>query len=109
MMGDGSGEARFRDYFAWHEGSSNLNGDSTNITDCTLQEATSQTFTPIEQRQRSFGPSWSTHWFKIIVTVPDELEALPAVFQWDMDSEGLVWSTDGIPLQGLTGGRKCDM
>lgn len=25
-------------------------------------------------------------------------------FQWDADNEGLVWSEDGIPLQGLTGG-----
>jgi alpha-mannosidase len=109
MMGDGSGEG-------------NISGTSLHKKDhpirtatklttpiVLLQEATGQTFTPIEQRQRSFGPSWSTHWFKIIVTVPDDLEALPAVFQWDMDSEGLVWSTDGTPLQGLTGGCKCDM
>ena len=26
------------------------------------------------------------------------------ILQWDMGCEGMVWSTDGIPLQGLTGG-----
>ena len=53
----------------------------------------------------SFGPSWSTHWFKVVLTVPkdiadDELLEL----QWDANNEGLIWTEDGIPLQGLTGG-----
>ncbi|KAI8331324.1 glycosyl hydrolases family 38 N-terminal domain-containing protein [Chlamydoabsidia padenii] len=69
-----------------------------------MREAIGQTFTPFEQHQHNFGPSWSTHWFKILVTIPDALESLPVVFQWDMESEGLIWSEDGVPLQGLTGG-----
>ncbi len=53
----------------------------------------------------SFGPSWSTHWFKIKLTVPkDMLRADHLEFHWDANNEGLVWSEDGTPLQGLTGG-----
>ncbi|UKZ77413.1 hypothetical protein TrVFT333_005134 [Trichoderma virens FT-333] len=53
----------------------------------------------------SFGPSWSTHWFRVVLTVPaaianEELLEL----QWDANNEGLVWTEDGMPLQGLTGG-----
>ncbi|KAK4091357.1 CAZyme family GH38 [Purpureocillium lilacinum] len=53
----------------------------------------------------AFGPSWTTHWFRVHLTVPKELvdEEL-VVFEWDANNEGLVWSDDGMPLQGLTGG-----
>ena len=38
-----------------------------------FKEATSHTFTPTKVGA-SFGPSWSTHWFKVQVTVQgDEL------------------------------------
>lgn len=53
----------------------------------------------------SFGPSWSTHWFKIQLTVPPALQEKEHLeFHWDANNEGLVWSHDGEPLQGLTGG-----
>lgn len=34
----------------------------------------------------------------------DLLKAKHLEFHWDANNEGLVWSEDGIPLQGLTGG-----
>ncbi|KAI7906375.1 galactose mutarotase-like domain-containing protein [Cokeromyces recurvatus] len=52
----------------------------------------------------SFGPSWSTHWFHISILIPKEMDSKEVILQWDMGCEGLVWSTDGVPLQGLTGG-----
>lgn len=53
----------------------------------------------------SFGPSWSTHWFRVELTVPEELRKKELLeFHWDGNNEGLVWSEDGEPLQGLTGG-----
>lgn len=53
----------------------------------------------------SFGPSWATHWFKVALRVPkDLLEKGHLEFQWDSNSEGMVWTEDGKPLQGLTGG-----
>ncbi|KAF3933858.1 Alpha-mannosidase [Dactylella cylindrospora] len=52
-----------------------------------------------------FGPSWSTHWFRVHLTVPGRmLDKEQVEFRWDADCEGMVWSEDGVPLQGLTGG-----
>ena len=64
----------------------------------------SQTFEKVTQDERKYGPSWSTHWFKIDVTIPDVMRGRTVVFQWNMNNEGMIWSTDGVPLQGLTGG-----
>ena len=53
----------------------------------------------------SFGPSWSTHWFKVQFTLPQEWVYKPHVeLHWDSNSEAMVWTEDGNPLQGLTGG-----
>ena len=53
----------------------------------------------------AFGPSWSTHWFRVELTVPSELrEKRHLELHWDADNEGMVWTEDGVPLQGLTGG-----
>ncbi|RYP56547.1 hypothetical protein DL771_011866 [Monosporascus sp. 5C6A] len=52
-----------------------------------------------------FGPSWSTHWFRVVVTIPADLRDKEHLeFHWDSGNEALVWSEDGNPLQGLTGG-----
>ncbi|RWA11413.1 hypothetical protein EKO27_g3703 [Xylaria grammica] len=53
----------------------------------------------------TFGPSWATHWFKVVLRVPKDLLSKEHLeFQWDSNSEGMVWTEDGKPLQGLTGG-----
>lgn len=54
----------------------------------------------------SFGPSWATHWFKVQLKVPQEIkdEEL-VVLQWDANNEGLIWTEEGEPVQGLTGER----
>ncbi|KAI9306871.1 galactose mutarotase-like domain-containing protein [Cunninghamella echinulata] len=69
-----------------------------------LKEATSHKFTPIKANEFKAGPSWSTHWIKVDISIPYNLANHPIVFQWDMGCEGLVWSSHGEPLQGLTGG-----
>ena len=52
-----------------------------------------------------FGPAWSTHWFKVVLTVPSELKDKELLeLHWDGNNEGMVWSEEGNPLQGLTGG-----
>jgi len=69
-----------------------------------FKEATSHTFTPTTVGA-SFGPSWSTHWFKVQVTVPkDLLKKERLEFHWDADNEGLIWTEDGHTIHGLTGG-----
>ncbi|KAI1756730.1 glycoside hydrolase family 38 protein [Xylaria castorea] len=53
----------------------------------------------------TFGPSWATHWFKVVLRLPKELlDKKHLEFHWDSNSEGMVWTKDGKPLQGLTGG-----
>eukprot|EP00743_Colponemidia_sp_Colp-15_P011795 GILK01013256.1.p1 GENE.GILK01013256.1~~GILK01013256.1.p1 ORF type:complete len:1088 (+),score=189.66 GILK01013256.1:43-3264(+) len=50
-----------------------------------------------------FGPSWSTHWFKVRFTVPSEWDAKEVHLLWDSSSEATLWSVEGLPLQGFNG------
>jgi alpha-mannosidase len=53
----------------------------------------------------TFGPSWSTHWFKLQFKIPYEWTYKSRVeLHWDSNSEAMIWTEDGKPLQGLTGG-----
>ncbi|OTA64547.1 glycoside hydrolase family 38 protein [Hypoxylon sp. EC38] len=70
----------------------------------TFEEAVAGKYKPAAVGQ-FFGPSWSTHWFKVVLQVPVDLRDKEHLeFQWDSNSEGMVWTEDGKPLQGLTGG-----
>ncbi|KAL1651186.1 Glycoside hydrolase, 38 vacuolar alpha mannosidase [Diplodia intermedia] len=74
------------------------------LTRPTFKEATRHKFRPASVGE-SFGPSWSTHWFRIHLTVPDELRHKNHLeFHWDANNEGLIWTEDGDPVHGLTGG-----
>lgn len=69
-----------------------------------FEEATSHQFKDTHIGA-AFGPSWSTHWFRVLLTVPAEFAKDDLVIlEWDANNEGLVWAADGMPLQGLTGG-----
>ena len=70
----------------------------------TFKEATSHEFKDTKVGA-SFGPSWSTHWFRIHLKVPSDLRKKEHLeLHWDANNEGLIWTEDGVPLQGLTGG-----
>jgi alpha-mannosidase len=72
----------------------------------TFKEATDKANTYEEAKTgETFGPSWTTHWFKAHLTVPEELcrEDKPVELHWDCHNEATVWSENGEPLQGLTG------
>ena len=70
----------------------------------TFKDATSKEFKPTKIGE-SFGPSWSTHWFKITLKVPADLQKKEHLeFHWDANNEGLIWTEAGEPIQGLTGG-----
>ncbi|OAD69350.1 glycoside hydrolase family 38 protein [Phycomyces blakesleeanus NRRL 1555(-)] len=75
-----------------------------NLKRITFEEAMAGTYKEFKQNETTFGPSWSTHWFKVTIVIPELIAGEEVVFQWDMQSEGMIWSTDGVPLQGLTGG-----
>lgn len=51
-----------------------------------------------------YGPSWSTHWFKVEITVPTAMDGRKIYLEFDPACEALVWSEDGEPLMGITGG-----
>lgn len=70
----------------------------------TFKDATSHAFTSTRVGEW-FGPSWTTHWFKVVIKVPKELRDKRLLeLHWDANNEGLVWDEDGHPLQGFTGG-----
>lgn len=78
--------------------------DAPDLTRPTFKDATSHTFKKTSVGEW-FGPSWSTHWFKVQLTVPSELRKKELLeLHWDANNEGMVWTEDGNPLQGLTGG-----
>ena len=75
-----------------------------NLARPTFKDATSHTFKSTKTGEW-FGPAWSTHWFKIQLTIPKSmLKSKHLEFEWDANNEGMVWTEDGNPLQGLTGG-----
>ncbi|KAF2831734.1 hypothetical protein CC86DRAFT_452695 [Ophiobolus disseminans] len=69
-----------------------------------FKDATSHEFQPTKVGE-SFGPSWSTHWFRVQLTVPKNmLKKKRLEFIWDANNEGLIWTEDGDTVHGLTGG-----
>ncbi|KNC99430.1 uncharacterized protein SPPG_05671 [Spizellomyces punctatus DAOM BR117] len=56
----------------------------------------------------SFGPTWSTHWFKVTITIPESYAGQAVVFIFDPSCEALVWSTKGQLLIGITGDKNVD-
>jgi alpha-mannosidase len=80
--------------------------DAPDLTRPTFKEATQkENVYRKTQVGESFGPSWSTHWFKVQFKLPYEWTYKSQVeLHWDANNEGLVWTEDGRPLQGLTGG-----
>ncbi|EPQ65113.1 Bgt-1283 [Blumeria graminis f. sp. tritici] len=78
--------------------------DAPGLSRPNFKEATSHNFRPTSVGE-SFGPSWSTHWFKLQLTVPVAfIDKELLELHWDANNEGMVWTEDGKPLQGLTGG-----
>lgn len=92
--------------FLWkHKSTSAVTLQSKAIPDLrrvSFTEGTSGAFVPTKIGE-SFGPSWATHWFKLQCTIPNEWKGEEVILNFDPDCEGMVWSTTGVPLQGLTG------
>ncbi|CAI2163478.1 3771_t:CDS:10 [Funneliformis geosporum] len=78
-----------------------------NLNRITFEEAIKCEYKKAECGDK-FGPSWSTHWFHISVKVPENWKNEEVHFIWDSDSEGMIWTVKGVPLQGLTGGYGSD-
>ena len=56
------------------------------------------------QRSKSaHWTGWSTYWLKVEFTIPNEWKDKPVVFIVDPSCEAMIWSRDGVPIQGITG------
>ncbi|XP_029655059.1 alpha-mannosidase 2C1 isoform X1 [Octopus sinensis] len=58
-------------------------------------------YKPVKVGQ-SFGPIWSTHWFRLTVVIPDSYINEAVYLLWKSESEAMVWH-NGQPIQGLSG------
>lgn len=72
-----------------------------------FEKAIQQEFRPTRLGEW-FGPSWSTHWFHVQLRIPNEFIGEEVHFIWNADNEAMIWSLEGMPLQGLTGGAGSD-
>ncbi|EJD05282.1 glycoside hydrolase family 38 protein [Fomitiporia mediterranea MF3/22] len=78
------------------------------LTKPSFEEAMKQTFRPAKKGD-AFGPSWTNHWWKVTLHIPSYWEQYERVqFEFDPGCEAMVFSTDGTPLQGITGGHGGD-
>ncbi|KAF7352563.1 Glycoside hydrolase family 38 protein [Mycena venus] len=75
------------------------------LTKPTFAEAMKQEFKPAKKGD-SFGPSWTNHWWKVTLKVPEsEFGKYERVtFEFDPGCEAMIFDVDGTPLQGITGG-----
>ncbi|KAH7105393.1 glycosyl hydrolases family 38 N-terminal domain-containing protein [Auriculariales sp. MPI-PUGE-AT-0066] len=71
-------------------------------------EAMKQNFKPAKKGDR-YGPSWTNHWFKVCLKIPGDYTKYERVqFEWDPNCEAMIFTTDGTPLQGITGSNGGD-
>ncbi|KAI6019052.1 glycoside hydrolase family 38 protein [Pisolithus microcarpus] len=74
------------------------------LTKPLFAEAMRQKFRPAKKGE-SFGPSCTNHWWKVKMTIPSSWKEYERVqLEFDPDCEAMIFSTDGVPLQGITGG-----
>ncbi|KAH7908394.1 glycoside hydrolase family 38 protein [Hygrophoropsis aurantiaca] len=78
------------------------------LTKPLFDEAIKQEFKPAKKGD-SFGPSWTNHWWKVTLNIPHDWEKYERVqFEFDPGCEAMIFTTDGVPLQGITGGSGGD-
>ncbi|KAF9264572.1 glycoside hydrolase family 38 protein [Marasmius fiardii PR-910] len=74
------------------------------LTKPSFEEAMKQKFRTAKKGD-SFGPSWTNHWWKVRVNIPGYWQQYERVqFEFDPGCEAMIFTTDGHPLQGITGG-----
>jgi alpha-mannosidase len=53
----------------------------------------------------SIGPAWSTHWFRLTVTVPEAMAGQRVWLRWKMSGESMLYDLSGNPLCGFSNER----
>jgi alpha-mannosidase len=51
------------------------------------------------------GPSWTTHWFKLALAIPEELAGKKVWLKWELGCESLLYDNAGTPLVGFSDNR----
>ena len=69
-----------------------------------FKEAMKGNFEPASVGVR-YGPTWSTHWFKLEIMMPSEFAGQRVALLFDPDCEAMIWSETGETLMGITGGE----
>ncbi|SCV71207.1 BQ2448_2795 [Microbotryum intermedium] len=73
-----------------------------------FKEAIEQKYKPAKKGDH-FGPSWSHHWFRVTINLPRSwADAERVQLEWDPGCEAMVYDTEGLTLQGITGGFGVD-
>jgi len=72
-----------------------------------FKDIVNQNFRLVKEGE-TFGPSWTTHWFRFTVSIPSEWKGKEVHLLWDTNCEGFLHDANGIPLQAFTGGNGCD-
>lgn len=75
-----------------------LPGGSGSWETWSFNEIITQTFTPVSVGS-SYGPTWTTHWFRLVFSIPDEWAGSEVRLRWGSNSEAAVWSESGQLLQ----------
>ncbi|KAG0143248.1 hypothetical protein CROQUDRAFT_661493 [Cronartium quercuum f. sp. fusiforme G11] len=70
----------------------------------TFAEAIKQKYTKLSKGFK-FGPSWTNHWVRASLNVKKDWRDKEVVqFEFDPGCEAMIFTTEGLPLQGITGG-----
>ncbi|KAI0338667.1 hypothetical protein BDW22DRAFT_1362757 [Trametopsis cervina] len=69
-----------------------------------FKEAVKENFKPAKKGD-SFGPSCTNHWWKVTLNIPTYFQQYERVqFEFDPGCEAMIFTPEGTPLQGITGG-----
>nr|CAG4651772.1 EOG090X04YD [Triops cancriformis] len=81
----------------FHSSSSKQDWKTISFKDVSTDE-----FTPIKIGD-SFGPTWSTHWFKLVVSIPEKWVGKEIHLCWNSSAEAMLWDAEGNALQAYSG------
>lgn len=81
--------------------------DVPNLQRPSFKDAVRQAKWRQTSKGNDFGPSWSTHWFRINLRIPNDWEkAEKIIFEWDCGDEGMLYTNDGLAVIGLSGEQR---
>ncbi|KAJ7846613.1 glycoside hydrolase family 38 protein [Mycena olivaceomarginata] len=110
-------QARLSQFNGGHFGGVNLGAEDSadyvqlevwsapGLTKPSFAEAMKQKFRKASKGE-SFGPSWTNHWWKVTLKVPEKEfgEYERVTFEFDPGCEAMIFDVDGTPVHGITGG-----